>query len=226
MSKENLPYLKEETIERRAMAMLREAFNEDAPYQPGPVDIYRVAEFHIGAILEYQRLSTDGSILGLSVMRDGHVPICNEAGEQSMMEMSENTIVIDHLALADSPECRERFTVAHEIGHLHLHKKYFCNSDSVLAPIKAHRAESIAEQMLSEMLSRSAEWQANRFGAALLMPRPAFKAAMKQELPSGWSSLPEGDGQEKRDFLEMIAAVFQVSPEAAAIRMKDLGLQY
>ena len=225
MSKENLPHLKDETIERRAMAMLRDAFDDDAPYTPGPVDIYNLAEFHIGATFEYQRLTTDGSILGLSVMRDGHVPVCTSTGEPATMEMSENTIVIDSHALADSPGYRERFTIAHEVGHLHLHKQYFANTESVLAPIKAHRSESIVEQMLSEMLSRSAEWQANRFGAALLMPRPAFKAAVKAELPNGWSSLPEGDVQEKRDFLEMIAAVFQVSPEAVAIRMKNLGLQ-
>lgn len=54
---------------------------------------------------------------------------------------------------------RDRFTVAHELGHYYLH------SDQGDRPIIAYRKGSTR-----------IEWEANWFAAALLMPREKFKA--------------------------------------------------
>jgi Zn-dependent peptidase ImmA (M78 family) len=58
---------------------------------------------------------------------------------------------------------RDRFTVAHELGH------YFLHSDQGAEPIIAYRRGSTR-----------IEWEANWFAAALLMPKHAFEVACKE----------------------------------------------
>lgn len=86
---------------------------------------------------------------------------------------------------------RDRFTVAHELGHYVLHSR-------------------LGEEPLTINREGSdrAEWEANWFAAALLMPKTEF-TNKAQEL--------EGD-------LAEIAYYFDVSSEAAGIRKKSLGL--
>ncbi len=58
---------------------------------------------------------------------------------------------------------RDRFTIAHELGH------YFLHSEQGEVPIIAHRKGSTR-----------IEWEANWFAAALLMPREAFAKACQR----------------------------------------------
>lgn len=93
---------------------------------------------------------------------------------------------------------RDRFTVAHELGHYVLHylwprKKNALRSDRVVAYRKG---------------SDRIEWEANWFAAALLMPSETFKAAYAQL---------GGD-------LSALSRQFGVSSRAAEVRAKDLGL--
>lgn len=63
------------------------------------------------------------------------------------------------LSTASSP-ARDRFTIAHELGH------YFLHSESGRRPLVAARSGS-----------DRAEWEANWFAAGLLMPKDAFQKA-------------------------------------------------
>lgn len=88
---------------------------------------------------------------------------------------------------------RDNFTIAHELGHYFLHSGTPPGSQ----PISVGRfGTSIVEQ------------QANRFAAALLMPRERFKEAFK-----------ECDGD-----VILLAGLFKVSKPAAEIRARSLGL--
>lgn len=58
---------------------------------------------------------------------------------------------------------RDRFTLAHELGH------YFLHSEQGKTPIIAHRYGSTR-----------IEWEANWFAAALLMPRDVFTKVLSQ----------------------------------------------
>ena len=94
------------------------------------------------------------------------------------------------------PPTRERFTLAHELGH------YILHSDCGRIPIIAPRlpAGEVAESRL--------EWEANWFAAGFLMPEALFREAFEQL-----------GGQ-----LAAVAAEFRVSQGAAEIRAKVLGL--
>lgn len=85
---------------------------------------------------------------------------------------------------------RNRFTIAHELGHYVLHSRLGQQ------PIRVARAESNA-----------LEWEANWFAAAFLMPRDEFV----QRHGTG-ASIP------------YLAAQFDVSPAAAEVRARALGL--
>ncbi|NKJ03853.1 ImmA/IrrE family metallo-endopeptidase [Rhizobium sp. SG741] len=98
---------------------------------------------------------------------------------------------------------RKRFTVAHELGHFVLH-------------LAAGEGEFIDTQDNFRTVqdpdtpwddTRRAEWEANVFAAALLMPREAVLRA--------WKEIGDPDG---------MAAYFQVSRQAMALRLDGLGL--
>ncbi len=94
---------------------------------------------------------------------------------------------------------RDRFTIAHELGHLFLHYPQFKASNPSI-PMKATRWVDA-----SDPEQQRAEWEANWFAAAFLMPGGAFSAC--------W-----------RGVVRDAASRFAVSTQAAEIRAKDLGL--
>jgi len=100
-----------------------------------------------------------------------------------------------YLNASDSYE-RQRFTLAHEIGHVVLH----------------HPENEEDEYRMVDYRGRNQtfdpkEWEANIFAANILMPEEKTKQI--------WEQLNDVD-----DF----ARYFEVSRSAAAIRLNDLGL--
>lgn len=83
---------------------------------------------------------------------------------------------------------RKRFTLAHELSHVLLH----------LPPMAMARGRT---------RSSSAEWEANRLAACLLMPRSAVRHAVMQFGPD----------------IRALAVAFGVSRAAMQIRLEQLG---
>jgi Zn-dependent peptidase ImmA (M78 family) len=96
-----------------------------------------------------------------------------------------------------SPE-RDRFTIAHELGHFVLHYPSTVPS-SEGRPFSASRYGS-----------DRIEWEANWFAANLLMPASSFKRQFVSRKGNIWR----------------IAEHFSVSPAAAYVRAKTLGLEH
>lgn len=90
---------------------------------------------------------------------------------------------------------RDTFTIAHELGH------YFLHARQGQTPIEAKR----------DLTPDRAEWEANWFAAALLMPATEFEEIYRRL----GSTLPETD----------LAAHFGVSEAAAEVRLRVLGLE-
>lgn len=95
---------------------------------------------------------------------------------------------------------RDKFTVAHELGHLLLHLSAIKekNPDAVM------RATRYVDN--SDLAQKRAEWEANWFAAAFLMPRTEFEEVWRQ----GGSPA--------------VQMHFDVSRSAADIRARSLGL--
>lgn len=103
---------------------------------------------------------------------------------------------------------RQRFTVAHELGHFVLH------------PGKAYLVDSTVRinfrDDLASMATDKEEIAANAFAAAILMPESLVRDALR-ELPPSQVSSPER-------VVEDLAGRFDVSVEAMGYRLINLGL--
>lgn len=101
------------------------------------------------------------------------------------------------------PRSRQRYTIAHEIGHFVLHRHesaIFVDFDITLYRSKSRYAETSDDEQRRET-------QTNIFAASLLMP----EELVKQEF------------QKQRD-MSLLAALFQVSRDAMGYRIGNLGL--
>lgn len=120
---------------------------------------------------------------------------------------------------ADSPG-RQRFSIAHEIGHIRLHSKQV---DLETPPIPGLFGDYSAPHVCRIDNREWWEVEANKFAAALLMPVYLLRAEVKRERLhfEGWSL---GVGQILKAVTSRLAGRFITSLEAMHIRLKDTGL--
>lgn len=98
---------------------------------------------------------------------------------------------------------RNRFTIAHELGHLFLHMGYKIDVD---------RWEHVDKDVYNRLGFSQEESQANEFAAAFLMPSKQFYAQVKKETEDSIINIPA------------LARYFQVSQLAAINRAKFLEI--
>ncbi len=104
------------------------------------------------------------------------------------------------------PITRQRFTIAHELGHLLLHRDENLHVDEK-APIGFRNEES-------SLATNDSEIEANQFAAELLMPVDLLTKEIK--------SLPEE--LEPEQAVTRLADRFQVSEQAMTLRLTRLGV--
>ncbi len=103
---------------------------------------------------------------------------------------------------------RQRFTIAHEIGHFELHQ-----GDVYLDG----RARVNFRDGLSSMATDREEIEANAFAAALLMPAACIRSAFETAVRNATISSED-------ELAELLGARFNVSRQAMLIRLTNLGL--
>jgi Zn-dependent peptidase ImmA (M78 family) len=129
------------------------------------------------------------------------------------IKVKDNDVVIWVNPLKNVHITRERFTIAHELGHLFLH----------IAP----KNVNIEFKDTEENLTRNNYWnfqeyEANNFAARLLMPKELIKEyALKlyEKYKKQYNSIPT-----KEDFIKMMANSFNVSKQAMEYRLKNIGI--
>ena len=99
-------------------------------------------------------------------------------------------------------EKRERFTIAHELGHLFLHMGYRTNNELW---------EKQENNIYHRIGNSEKEYQANEFAAAFLMPATEYLSVLNKVAQGNMVDTSK------------IAEYFNVSIEAAANRGKFLG---
>lgn len=104
---------------------------------------------------------------------------------------------------------RQRFTIAHEIGHLRLHEGRPMFVDR---SVRVDRRDATASLGVDPQ-----EIEANTFAAALLMPEDMIFAAVTE------SSTYQG-GNGAGEIIQRLATRFDVSTQAMEYRLANLGL--
>ncbi len=124
---------------------------------------------------------------------------------------------------------RERFTLAHELGHLVLGHGEYLRAES----FDTQDLETSEKDDFESDLIRRLEWQANRFASSLLLPHRQFtlSAVMKAEAmgirDKGFGLIyRDHQPENQRNYMRITSALmdeFAVSRKAVEVRLKELG---
>lgn len=114
-----------------------------------------------------------------------------------MLEKAENTFLLTVNAL--DPYTRQRFTVAHELGHYMLHRHLVGDG---IDDDRAYRSTEVGKYH-NTLIGPKEETEANKFAANLLMPRDAINRERAR----------------LNDDVGAMAGLFEVSRHAMSIRM-------
>lgn len=148
-----------------------------------PFDIARKLNLNVKTTLDYDKLDTEGQI--------------------SIDENNEPQIWVNPI----KSEVRQRFTLAHEIGHL---------ANDVLPQIDNPIIDKY-ETLYRSNTYGGIETRANRFAAQLLMPLKPLENFIEQERQKN----PDLTAKEA---IMLVATKFEVSKQAVFHRLQNLGL--
>lgn len=196
----------------------------DAPV----VNIEKFVEVHLNACVD-QYAELHPSVLGVTEFRAGKPPLVqlNKDLTGSALDQDGSPVFL---------RGRWRATLAHEGSHILLHRCLFqLNPDQAGLFDTFGETASIPDERSQRCLKREArfgggtDWrevQANKGMASLLMPRPVFFEVFRKELElAGWLHTPvERHSPKAHVLITKLAALFQVSQQAASIRCQTLEL--
>lgn len=143
-----------------------------------PVDPVALAE-QLGAIVIVQDMAAD--VYGMLLRRDGQVSI----GVNGTL-----------------PEARQRFALAHAVGHLVLHRR---------RPLILDVENRFTLADASCLATEREEAEVNRFASALLMPEVGLRAAVREAQAPG------------SDLVACLAKQYGVTNSVAAYRLMGSG---
>lgn len=122
-------------------------------------------------------------------------------------------------------------TIAHEIGHWLFHKVYFARHMSDGQQVaRVSDMDTSIEGREGFTLQTDHDWmehQANYFSGAILMPESAFRKAVENPAIQRFLFITHARSDvdvRDRKLAKQLAHVFQVSEEAARLRMKELNI--
>jgi len=214
--------MRAENIEAATLALLAEYGRKFGDVGSAPVPVEAVLESHLELALEFDDLPRRLRVkdaLGATWLKAKRVVI-----EQSLDPTGDV-----------SKEGRYRFTLAHEIGHWELHRRFFLADPAQGILFEEDGKPSIVCRTGARR--DPIEWQADAFAGYLLMPKDmVFRAWEKQmgglspyvaeqeikDLSAKWG-LSE-DGPPTVDVARGMAREFKVSGQAMQIRLIGLGL--
>jgi hypothetical protein len=220
-------FLHPQEFEDEAALLLAEYGRDYGAVTEPPVPIEMIAVAYCKLALEYEDLRAkypEGDV-------DGEI------------WFNERRIVVERRL---SPEVnpsmlgRFRFTVAHEVAHWRLHRHAFLRRANE-PPLFNHGADvSGPDHVLRSGRVDGREYQANRLGACILMPREMVKRAWHEfrgdsgpvhvgDLRDEWARRQHRDKPHSDNFLfatlvRPLADAFEVSAEAMRIRLEGMAL--
>jgi Zn-dependent peptidase ImmA (M78 family) len=219
MKIERLKRLSSEEIEERSAELLLH-FAQDYFTVPKATPIFEISQF---LTREHKIVFDFTSTLGFTDEGFRLVGAFNP---------KKRVILIDSSLAQD--ENKFNFTLAHELGHLALHRKLNVKYDYKSNQVEVD--ESINEKVVSAKALKTdlewMEWQANSYASSLLMPKEIFKLVLfntQRQIGISKSGKIFIDDQKcnQVDFyrvINLLSTFFKVSKSAVEFRLQKLQL--
>ncbi|HBL84348.1 MAG: hypothetical protein A2Y17_05035 [Clostridiales bacterium GWF2_38_85] len=171
---------------------------------PAPIPVEVIMEKTYGLKLDFQFIHNNGRVLGETVFEDAVIPIYERENNEGykLIPVEAGTVIVDASLLNCRNVGRFLYTCAHELAHWVIHKELYTGSGETASMTKATR---------SSETDKAIEWQADRLGSYLLMPKGVVKMAFYHN-------------QGSQNIIDKLALLFAVSRQAMSIRLKEMGL--
>lgn len=169
---------------------------------PDEIPLEDIIEFNYGVKIVYAHLSSDNSILGVTIFDDCAIPVFDSiSNKYQSLFVTGGSIVVEQNLLTLC-EKKFMFTLAHEFAHWLIHYDYFSATSDV------------ANKSTKQKLENQIEADADLLALSLLLPRGRVKVAydrLRYKL--------------KRDVaIRVISDTFNVPVELVSKRLFDMKL--
>ncbi|QSX09565.1 ImmA/IrrE family metallo-endopeptidase [Alkalibacter rhizosphaerae] len=228
-----VPVLSKKDMDVEATKFLKR-YCPEALERPMPVPVEEIAELKMNLDIDYVNIDEACETLGMMIFSDGLVEIYDRKREKYVLRTyKKGTLLVESDIGAKRNRGRERFTITHEMVHWHIHQFRFYLL-GLIDPSLAKACRCPQERVhFLQTPEDWMEWQADNLAAAILMPAAMFrrKAAelfgkyrvgtrVNKYMWMGFSP-----GYINTLVIEELANTFQVSKQAAEIRVQTLGVR-
>lgn len=176
---------------------------------------------YIGIDIQYQRLSSDKSILGATIQKDGFIETINEDGTKKFVKTHRGDIFIDSDACGSSK--RELFTIYHELKHYLLDLDKDFKVDKILDDNRIIDGDFRTKTPLGW-----AEYFANYFAACAVLSRRRLKKIYDQKHEKYCASYHTRICERRiwilKNIIKEISDETHVSQSSISIRLRELQL--
>ena len=212
-------------LEKKAVDILTNYKSGELLTVPQAMDVDHFAELQLNVSIDFAYLSQDKQTLGCTCFSDGKLIVWNaERTVKSALSVEKGWIFVDKDVLDYDVEGRIRFTIIHECAHWILHKRFNFKKPGEVIPhvrCKVFQIEN-CDRKLPRTDEEIREWQANRLGAALIMPACTVRMLLASKLKKEIESLSPAYYSEI--LIQEMADIYQVSRSAMRTRLKELNL--
>ena len=227
--KDYVPHISKAEFDDEAKKFL-ERYCPEALVTPMAVPIEEIASKKMGLTILEERLSEDFSILGQMCFTKGIAEIYDkDEDEYREIYVKAGTMIIDPDTLLRRNLGSKRITVSHECVHWTKHRNYHILSSAQSG--QAAKACRCPAEEKDYTYNRKwtdedwMEWQANGISPRILMPRETFGLVYERLLEESKEQpfIKAKLYSQQTWIIEQLAGFYQVSKQAARIRLCELG---
>lgn len=223
LSRDWVPYISKKEFDNIAESFLKKYYPV-ALRQPTPIPVELIVA-EMGLSIHREKLTLDDSIFGKMVFKDTKVEVI-EDGQLVFKPFSKGSILVDKDVVYKRNVGSFNNTVIHECVHWELHKVF--HEIRMILNNEYSVASSWTEDNLADSSMWSPidwmEWHANGIAPRILMPKVQTKIKIRELFQTLTLVNPDISRSELvREVVDELAEFFNVSKQAAKIRMIDLG---
>ncbi|HGD0960328.1 TPA: XRE family transcriptional regulator [Streptococcus agalactiae] len=225
LSKDWVPYIRKKDFDAIAEKFLRKYYPQ-ALTQPTPVPVETIVS-EMGLSIHQEKLTIDNSVFGKMVFKDTDVEVIED--EQLVSEhFNKGSILVDKDVVFKRNVGSYNNTVIYECVHWELHKVFHevkMVLDKDHSQVSSWTEENLADSSMWTSLDWM-EWQANGIAPRILMPKVQTRIKIRELFQTLTLVNPDISRSELvQEVVDNLATFFEVSRQAAKIRMIDLGFK-